>query len=128
MEDSVPKETLGERITTLAKAYLSMLEDIIGVVTLEARLALKSLIYISIILASIVLLLICCWICLLASLFVGLMALGLNSFISLLLLVALNLMIIVALLGLIYKFKQNLRFKATRKQINNFQTKEQLYD
>lgn len=124
MESNVPTETLVKRITVLARAYTSMLQDVIGVVTLEARLAFKSLIYIGVTLAAIVLLLICCWICILGSLFVGLMALGLNAFISFLLLAALNLVMILMLLGLTCKFKQNLRFSATRKQINDLQARE----
>lgn len=104
-------------LVLLVPTLFSLARKIISLLGLEARLAGRSFIIIIMLLMIIGTVFTATWLCLLTMLFFYFTSLHLSVQLSLLFLVVINLLMIVLVGLLILKFKKNLFFPATRRQI-----------
>jgi uncharacterized membrane protein YqjE len=121
------------KLTSILKQLLativSMVSNICNIATLELRLAIKSLLVISLLIILAVFLLLCTWLFLLAAAAVWLTTLHLSWPISLLIVAGSNLLLIVVILSIVINYRKYFQFKSTRHQLATYgKTHEKFFD
>jgi hypothetical protein len=106
-------------ITNILIAYFKRLTDLIHLAGLETRLAIKTLITISILLFIIIILLVSTWLCCLLIIFSYLISLHYSWVFSACLLTIFNIVLMAIVFCCILIIKKNLFFPALRRQIKN---------
>ncbi len=104
-------------ITGLVSAYFNKWLDLGHLLRLESKLAVKSLIHVVMLACIALLLLLVTWLSLLMLLFFYLSALSISPLSIALIITVINLICLLISVYVIYKKKDNLNFKHTRKQL-----------
>lgn len=106
-------------ITNLVGAYVKRLTDLTQLASLEAKLAVKSLIKIIILVYFLGFVFISTWLCLLLVLFLYLVSLQFSWISAAFIITSLNCIIFFIIIFSIFKLKKNIFFPATRRQIGH---------
>jgi hypothetical protein len=114
-EDNSNIITLG---VNLIQAYLKRLSDLAHLANLEAKLALKTLVNLTILLFVGILLLLASWCSLLTLLFIYLVSLNLSWLVSAAIVCAVNITLLISVICYMFAIKKYLFFPATRRQIS----------
>lgn len=117
--NNVVTPSLKPSITTLLQTISEIVQDTCRLAKLEARLASQSLLLIVGLGIGIVFLLLTAWLLGLAAWAAWLVSNGWHWVNALLVMVLLNFLLALCLVALILKYKQNLAFQATRRQLQN---------
>jgi uncharacterized membrane protein YqjE len=110
-------QTLFAIFSNLIHAYVKRITDLVQLAGLEARLAGKTLIQISILIYIVSVLLISTWFCMLLLLFIYLVSLQFTWVVAAFIITILNVALLFVTIFSILKIKRNLFFPATRRQL-----------
>lgn len=110
-------DSISQQLVSLVRNYFAILGNIIDMALLEVKLARQSLKALCILIGCIFILLLGTWISLLGLLFSGLFLLGLKPVWIFLTMTFVNIALMVLVLFLMNNYRQNLSFKATRRQL-----------
>lgn len=122
------KPGLTSILSNLLIAYINRLTDLIHLAGLEAKLAVKTLVNIIILIFIMIIFLISTWLCFLFLVFSYLISLHLSWVFSAFILTLLNIILFAVVCLFILKIKKNLFFPATRKQLKNDNVAEGLIE
>jgi hypothetical protein len=104
-------------LVLLVPSLFGFVTNIKNLISLEARLALRSLVIVIIAAVCVAGLLVSTWLCFLFMIFLYLQSLHVIIYISLLILMLLNIILMILIATVIAKHKENLLFPATRRQV-----------
>lgn len=116
-QDQKNEVSLRESIQNLSSTLLDIIHEIFNLASLELRLAVKSVIAISLLLLFAGLFIISAWLCLLAALAFWLFSITFSWPLAILIVAFLNLLILPLVFFCISQLRQHLFFSATRNQI-----------
>jgi hypothetical protein len=104
-------------IVDCALAYVKRVSDLLHLASLEAQLALRTLVVIAMAIFLLSSLITVFWISLQTLIFIGLLALHFSAIAAGLIVVGINLVVLTSVFIYIYSIKENLFFHATRNQL-----------
>ena len=119
MTSSNPQENLTTIVKELGKNITTIISEVLEILSLEARLAGKSLLMIFILLVVAGLVVITTWLLFMAALVFLLIHISFNLLTSVLVVIGFNIILLVSIFLLIKKLHRNIYFSATRRQLKN---------